>query len=198
MGLFGKGRPGLEIAPGYTRALIQRRAARTNDALRIPAGWEAIFVHDGAFSPVLREGDGRLPSEGRRTVEGGLYFIRLAPEDVLDWGCGGVQVGARTCGLHGTLRMEVVSSRKLLAAFIGEAMPFPAGRAYERLLGYVLDAVRTCTRQVAQASGTPAGMEPQIADAARKALEGPFEQYGLAVASLTVEGIFIAPEAQEA
>ena len=123
MGWFAKRRTPRTLSPVSGGAMIERYDGRTfaaNDVLCIPAGWEALWVSGGAFSRVFREGDDRLPIEGRREVEGDLYFIRLAPEETFAWGCGGVRIGERTCGLHGSMRLEVASSRKLLSAFIGE------------------------------------------------------------------------------
>lgn len=200
MGWFAKRRTPRTLSPVSGGAMIERYDGRTfaaNDVLCIPAGWEALWVSGGAFSRVLREGDDRLPIEGRREVEGDLYFIRLAPEETFAWGCGGVRIGERTCGLHGSMRLEVASSRKLLSAFIGEHMPFTAERAFDRLLAQVLDAVACAARRVAQDAGTLEGVQTQIADVAREALEEPFEREGLAVAALTLEGIYISPGEQE-
>lgn len=189
-----------ELAPTDAGALIERCERgefRPGDALRIPAGWEAILVCRSAFSQVLREGDTRLPVKGRRAQQGELYFIRLAPAERIQWGMGGLHIGGDLCGLHGSLRLEVASSRKLLSAFMSEPMPLTPERAFDRLLEQTLDMVGSTACGLLQRSDELEGARERIAAVARDLLEEPFERYGLAVAELSVEGTYVAPGAQE-
>ena len=160
------------------------------DRINVPAGYEAIHVTDGTFSAVYREGDSDILG-----TKGDLYFIRLAPVDLVEWGLGNVKARDVYCGLFGSTRMEVTSSRKALSALMGQEMPVSVEAAFDRVQNTVLDAVRQAAAELG-AEGPLSGRESALAARVVDLAEEPLEELGLKLTAFKVEPVFI-PEPEE-
>lgn len=157
--------------------------------LSVPAGYEAILVRDGAFL-VYREGDEVRLGEGLFARPGSLYFVDMQATAALNWGTGGIKCDGHTCGLHGTLRLQVGSSRKFLGDNLGKTLPLTAQKAFEGVLEPFLSVVRAAVRQnpLEELIRHPR----MVADAAQESLEECLEAHGLLPAELFVEEVFAA------
>ena len=163
------------------------------DVLSVPVGHEAALVRDGLVS-VYRAGDEPELGSGLFRRPGALYFIDVQSTDALPWGMGGILCEGRSCGMHGTLRLRVGSSRKFLNAHMGEALPLTAQRAFEGVLESCLGAMRAALAEASRQTPLDALVRrpSAVVDAAMPLLEERLEESGLALEALFIEEIFVA------
>ena len=165
------------------------------DKLSVPAGYEAVVSQDGAFN-VYREGDDPELGKGFFKTRSEVYFINMQPTPVLPWGTGGIVCQGRTCGLHGSLRLRVTSSRKFLNASLGGELPLTADKLFARILERFIGALRmTVKAKASEMSLETLIRQPNcVADEVVRQMEEELEAQGLALEQLFIEEIFVADE----
>ena len=163
------------------------------DVLSVPVGHEAALVRDGMIS-VYRAGDEPELGSGLFRKPGVLYFVDMQPTDALPWGMGGIACEGRNCGMHGTLRLRVSSSRKFLNAHMGDALPLTAQRMFEGVLESFLGAMRAALAEATRQTPLPELVRrpSAVVDVAMALLEERLEEFGLAPEALFIEEIFVA------
>ena len=165
------------------------------DALTVPPGKAAVLYSGGAYSPVYRAGDRPALGAGLKRREGTLYLIDLSPAPAVEWGFGGVRCGSRACGVSGTLRMQVVSPLKFLAAYAAADLPLTGRALAEGWVAPLGDAVRRCAAGLDDLRGE--ALRARLARDIAEEMEEPLEQRGLCLHELAVEMPFFPDDEEE-
>lgn len=161
-----------------------------NDSISVPAGKAAVLERGGDYSEVYREGDQPVLGGGLLPKKGTLYMIDMKPSKAVSWGFGGVQCGTRTCGINGTLRLQVVSPRKFLTAYAAQELPLTADSLAALWIQRLGEAVRSEALRLGRAGIGAAELPAQIAKATADQLSEELEEKGLSLYELNIEPLF--------